>query len=279
MGRDVSAAAVEALRSQAAVWKARGQALEAAGTPAALAEALRCYARGREFLGGLPAPGPAVLLDHGILWMNQGNALQRLGAPADLAEAVRAYDEALALLPAAGEAAAQNALGAAWLNRGRALQSLGGPANLAEALRSQQQAVALLRPLAGGDDPHFALNLAGACLNLATLLAGAARLPEAGDAIDEGLALARQKGGALRPLALHLFDFGAQLCAVHQPQFLAEFIRENLDPADETSLAAAREAVARAQAELRRPRLLSADDPASLRLLATWRELAKLSLG
>jgi tetratricopeptide (TPR) repeat protein len=278
MGRDVTRGEVDELRRQAAGWKARGHAHEAEATPASLTEALRCYREGETLLRALSLRTEAVRLEQGILLMNRGNALQRLGSPSALAEAVQAYDEALALLPA-GNGVARNALGAAWLNRGRALQTLGGPAHLAEALRSQEQAVALLRPWADDEDRHFALNLAGACLNLATLLAGAGRLAEAGEAIDEGLALARRKGNALRPVALHLFHFGAQLCAIHQPQFLAEFVRENLDPADEASLAAAREAVRRAQAELRRPRLLQADDPAALRLLATWQELGGLSLG
>jgi tetratricopeptide (TPR) repeat protein len=278
MGRDVTEADGCALLCRIAAWKARGQAREAEGTAASLAEALRCYDEALALLRADPAALAAVRLEHGIVWMNRGNALQKIGTPAKLAEAVRAYDEAIAILPVGDGDVAQNALGAAWLNRGRALQSLGGAGHLAEALRSQERAVALLRPLDQGGDCYFQLNLAGACLNLATLLAARGRLVEAADAIDEGLLVARRKGpgaAALRPVVARLFHLGAQLCAVNQPQFLVEFVRENLDPADDASLAAAREALGRARARLGRPRVLQVDDPAAHRQLAVWRELAE----
>ena len=58
---------------------------------------------------------------------------------------------------------------------------------------------------------------------------------EATDIVDDGLALARrweQKGVTqFRPIAFDLFRFGARVYAIFQPQFLTEFVRENLDPA------------------------------------------------
>jgi hypothetical protein len=58
---------------------------------------------------------------------------------------------------------------------------------------------------------------------------------DATDAVDEGLALVRrweQRGvAAFRGVAVDLFRFGLQVYLIHQPQFLQEFLDENLDPA------------------------------------------------
>ena len=58
---------------------------------------------------------------------------------------------------------------------------------------------------------------------------------EATDAVDEGLSLVRsweQQGVAVfRPLAFDLFRFGARVYARYQPQFLEEFIDDNMNPA------------------------------------------------
>jgi hypothetical protein len=58
---------------------------------------------------------------------------------------------------------------------------------------------------------------------------------EATDVADEALELARhwerQGVSRFRPIAYDLFRFGARLYAVYQPQFLDEFVADNLDPA------------------------------------------------
>jgi hypothetical protein len=57
---------------------------------------------------------------------------------------------------------------------------------------------------------------------------------EATDIVDDGLDLVRhweQKGIArFRDLAYDLFRFGARVYARYQPQFLNEFVLDNLDP-------------------------------------------------
>jgi hypothetical protein len=66
-----------------------------------------------------------------------------------------------------------------------------------------------------------------------------ARIPdavhEATDAADSGLALARrwEKNGVdrFRHIARDLFLFGMRVYARYQPQFLAEFVSENMNPA------------------------------------------------
>jgi hypothetical protein len=68
--------------------------------------------------------------------------------------------------------------------------------------------------------------------------AGTVNLDEGNDAtdvVDEGLTLVRgweQRGvTAFRPLGAALFQFGLRVYLAHQPQFLQEFLDENLDPA------------------------------------------------
>jgi hypothetical protein len=57
---------------------------------------------------------------------------------------------------------------------------------------------------------------------------------EATDLADDGLALVRQweRAGVtrFRGVAYDLFRFGARVYKLYQPQFLNEFIFENLDP-------------------------------------------------
>jgi hypothetical protein len=62
---------------------------------------------------------------------------------------------------------------------------------------------------------------------------------DATDAVDEGLALAREweRRGVigLRPLAVDLFRFGVRVYARYQPHFVREFIEENVNPAQSSS--------------------------------------------
>jgi hypothetical protein len=338
-------------RAQAAEWLRRGQALEAQGSPAALAEAVSAYDVAIALLRAELLTGCDVVRHPlGVAWMNRGNALQKQATAAALAEAVSAYNETIALvraLPIATDAVYCNCLGAAYLNRGHALLLLGDAASLAAALRSQTEAVALLRTLPFEHIPAYRLNLAGALVNLANTLlldsdaakleaarvaandalilvtareqaasgfaelglkarrvlcealgqllfaaganevAIAALASEASDAVDTGLALARrwEKRGVpqFRPLAARLFRFGAQLYQLHQPQFLAEFLLENLDPArspgalsasSEFHIIAA-ETLARARRELSQRPVAHLDPAATAGLLEISRSLAE----
>jgi hypothetical protein len=107
-----------------------------------------------------------------------------------------------------------------------------------------------------------------------------ALVSDATDVIDDGLALAREweKRGTsnLRPLALRLFRLGAQLYRLHQPQFLAEFLLENLDPevagagfsGDAEFHAVADEALLTALADFQRPQIFIAGTPHSDRVVS-----------
>lgn len=206
-------------------WYQRGRDAEAFGTPAALAEALRCFDEARALLSRDTRDPESVRL-LGRVWMNRGNLLQRQPTPAAVADAISAYDAAITcfqsllphLAPTAPDAAPTvsptagpdakvrntdftlsdptvvNHLGAAWLNRGHALQRFADPARLGEALRSFRAAANLLRPIAGArTEPSAPANLAGALINLAdTLIASTEpdRLEAALAAAREALALA-----------------------------------------------------------------------------------------
>jgi hypothetical protein len=98
------------------------------------------------------------------------------------------------------------------------------------------EAADVLAAMAGLRARHILCRL---CANRLSQAGGAAEMPEdvheATDAVDEGLALVRsweQRGvDAFRPIAFDLFRFGARVYARYQPQFLDEFIAENMDPA------------------------------------------------
>ena len=173
----------------AAAWLARGQALEAEATPASLAEAVRSYECAIAVLAALPPSDPAIARDLAVAHMNRGNALQKILTAESLPAAVAAYDQAIAIFrapPLGATASGQNALGAAWMNRGHALHRQATPEAIAEAAHSHRQAIMILQelPLNPGDDTpveaalNHRLNLAGAWVNLASVLLASPALPE-----------------------------------------------------------------------------------------------------
>jgi len=273
-------------------WLARGQSLEAAGTPESLAKATECYDRAIAILQSCSTQTANVTQRLAIAWMNRGNSLQKQSGGA--LDAVHAYDRAIslfALLPT--DEVITNRTGAAWLNRGQALQRVGDVNHQLEAVTSTQQAAELLSKLPVDSNLDYRLNLAGAQTNLAQLLieselsdrymrasaavataleltaqheqqrAGfadiglkarrtlcqiigqwliatddaeqqAKLIARASDTVDTGMLLARHwesLGAAqFRPLTERLFRFGTAFYQRHQVHFLADFVRENLDP-------------------------------------------------
>lgn len=187
--------------SPAAALLARGQALEAAGTPADCAEALRCYDTALALLRSAPA---TPTLDVAIAWMNRGNLLQQL-APPDFPAALAAYDAAIALLRTAPTAdlAARNSLGAAWMNRGLAAHRLATPESILDAVRAHAEAIAVLGALPLATNPIFPRNLAAALLNQANALLDTAR-PEL---FAAALAAARSAIELTAPAATTALEF------------------------------------------------------------------------
>jgi hypothetical protein len=185
-------------------------------------------------------------------------------------------------------------LACAWLNRAGLLLAT-SPDRMSEA---RDCALEARNQIAGMEDQQPGMADVALKARHALCRAAAARLAEARpenevkelvaeatDAVDEGLAIARlweERGlPAFKPIEAELFQFGTQIYQKHQPQFLAEFVLENLDP--ERSPAAARasvpmvqagmEAIARTLQGLQARGFGELGKPGMERLLETLREL------
>jgi hypothetical protein len=251
----------------AACWLNRADALMRLDGVPQIAEAVRSCDKGIQVLHTLPLredarfPRRLALAHH-----NRALFLQAQGRP--VGEAVADLDEAVAVLQSEDAAAIEDRpylLSVVWTNLAHALAVEGSPEAAARARGAASQAIALVSA-AEGEAPGAAevgLKARHAlCRALAQRLsAGQADVAmpedvhEATDTVDEGLALVRfweQRGiAAFRGTAVDLFRFGLNVYLVYQPQFLQEFLDENLDPAassdgyasDPDMVAAAKEVV------------------------------------
>jgi hypothetical protein len=286
----------------ALAWMNRGNALQKQSHAEHLDEAVRSYDQAIGLLGtASEANDFAGRNSLGAAWMNRGQALHRQGTAPALEQALRSQREAIAVLrtlPLVQDISFRINLAGALMNEANVL--LGdGLGRHDQARTSAKASLALvltqeaLHPAAAGLALQARRALCDAIGQLlvanTTSLTLSELADEAGDVVDDGLALARlweQKGRHdLRPLAERLFYFGVQLYRLHQPQFLAEFVLESLDP--ERSPGAlpgtpalyrtAEEAVAGARDALRGVQRLTTEDPLSARLLKTWQELQAAS--
>lgn len=291
---------VETRRALGVAWMNRGNVLQKiAASPrtdehASIATAIAAYDEALALFHTLP-PAVAAYRNHlGAAWLNRGHTL--LGC--DDAAAARSFEQAiatLAALPLAENPAYRLNLAGAWAN----LAHLEIAAAPTRARASAARALDLVLAPAAENLACAEMSLRARralVMALGELLRAAetARQPidalatEATDAVDDGLLLARQwesRGCTqLRPLVLRLFRLGAQIYRLHQPQFLAEFLLENLAPGafagDPEFDAAAAESLAQALADLSGPQLLLSGTPTTERLLATTRALhaARLKL-
>jgi tetratricopeptide (TPR) repeat protein len=287
--RALTAADAEQVESSV-IWMNRGSALQRFGdrghTMAALAAYDEAIARQRR---RFPAsdPGPGISLAAAL--MNRGLLLHRLHGIAEAAAAIEAYAEAETVLhslpfgSSTPPVSVGRNLGGIGVNRANLLLDLGQADAAAEAARRALVAVA---PIERSDLAAAAVALMARraqCDALGRLLVapGAdqeAIAAEASDAVDAALALARAWGAAGReifaPLVTRLFRFGARLYRTHQPQFLGEFLFDQLDANDSPELRAiATETLAGALADLQRPQPFVVGTTATARLLATVRSL------
>jgi tetratricopeptide (TPR) repeat protein len=214
----------------------RGNALQKL---ARLPEAVAAYDHAIAGLTPLAAADPAARNSLGAAWMNRGHALQHQSSPAALAEALRSHDQAIRWLRDLADddnpSYRANHAGA-WLNRAQVLLTHPTP-DLAAARAALDSALALLSPAERHDPLAAELSLKSRltlCALLARQFATTDTLTETSDTIDASLELVRhwESRGLrhFRPLAQSLYRFGAQFYLAHQPQFLAEFLLENLDP-------------------------------------------------
>ena len=271
-------------RRHGVAWMNRGNALQklAAATPAgppravAFAAALAAYDHAIASFRRLPVATDTLARNHlGAAWLNRGH-LQLIAA--DTAGAAAAFAEAIAWLerlPLESDPHFRLNLAGARVNLAHVLL-----ATAPDAARASAQAA--LTALAGHERQHPLFAEIGLRARRAFVLslgpqADSDQIAAATDAIEEGLAVARDwdRLGVTghRPLALRLFRLGAQLYHRHQPQFLAEFVLEQVaavpaedDPGFRAEGAAA---IDLALVELRRPRFVSLDDDDAPRLLET----------
>jgi hypothetical protein len=293
----------EAVRHELGVaWMNRGNALQKRATAAALADAVSAYNEAITLVRALPTGSDAVFRNClGAAYLNRGQALLQLGDAASLAASICSQSEAVALLrtlPFEHIPAYRLNLAGALVNLANALLIDSDPAKFDAARAAANDALVLVTAREKTASEFAELGLKARrvlCETLGQLLfaAGAnevalsALASEASDAVDTGLALARhwENRGApqFRPLAARLFRFGAQLYQLHQPQFLGEFLLENLDPAhspgalpaSEEFHAIAAEILARARRELGRRPVAHLDPAATARLLEISGSLAE----
>jgi tetratricopeptide (TPR) repeat protein len=233
----------------AACWLNRADALMKLGGSPQIAEAIRSCDEAVGLLQTLALaddsryPRRLAMAHH-----NRGLFLQILGKR-PLSDAVAAFDDALAVLQhdAAGAISdRQYLLAVVWMNLASLLAVQGTPDSEPRAMSAAMQAIELVAEVEGENPAAAEVGLKARhalCRTfagrLAALDAGHQEMPDdvhaATDAVDDGLALIRrweQQGVArFRMLAADLFRFGSRVYLMYQPQFLQEFLDENLDPA------------------------------------------------
>ena len=224
----------------AASWINRGDALTRLGGPDRLAEAVRSYDEALATLRHAPPDlYPLYRRRHAIAWMNRGLTLQEQGNDAAVSDAIGSFAKAIAATGDQPEHALL--LASASINHAKALLSVRPPhataarGSAALALENVRE-IEFQSPFAA--EIHLKAQIL-LCRAAETSLASKPGPDEsrellgaATDAVETGLALARrweERGETcLGSLPTILFRFGIDLYRRRQPQFLSDFIRENL---------------------------------------------------
>ena len=232
----------------AACWLNRAEALVRLEDPTRIAAALHAFDQGLLLLRDLPlGDDPRFPRRLSIAHQNRGLALHAQG-PSGAAEAIVAFTEAIAVLEhesAADVADRQHMLSAIWLNLAVVTASAASDESESMARQAARRAIALVADSESDNADAAEVGLRARhvlCQTLAARLsrtiAGGQIPPEdvhdATDAADEALDLVRRWEHKdvvrFRGLAYDLFRFGGRVYARYQPQFLEEFIRDNMDP-------------------------------------------------
>lgn len=246
----------------AVAWMNRGNALQRLNEPSR-ADAIGAYDQAIARLERLPLTlYPAWAISLGAAWLNRGHALLAL----DPSHAEASLQKAVSVLGKVSDPdhpAVRRNLAGAWVNL--AELHLARLAHV-EAAACAVQALACVRPHEDQDVAYATLGLQArrsrcaahghALLEVTDPDVLRDDLANAGDLVDEGLALARRwenRGvSSLRMLAGRLFRFGARLYARHQPHFLNEFLAEQLHhPGADQWIAHGRETAREALTEAR----------------------------
>jgi hypothetical protein len=237
----------------AACWLNRADALVRLGDAAQIPVALRAYDEGIALLRGLPLREDARFPRRlAMAYQNRGLALPAHGRPVG-AEAVVAFTDAITILEhdqAALIPDRQYLLAAVWMNLANARASEATAESESLARDAALRAIALVTDLEMNDADAAEVGLKARhvlCQTIATRLSPATTsdepipddVHEATDLVDDGLGLARrweQEGVTrFRGIAYDLFRFGARVYERYQPQFLNEFVLDNIDPAQSSS--------------------------------------------
>lgn len=314
-------------RALALAWMNRGNLLQVRAGAGDLDAAVAAYDQAIGAFAGLAAGNDMAARNSlGAAWLNRGQALQRLGTPADLRAARTAAECAIAVLvdlPLEGNRWHRANLAGARVNLANVTLALAAAVAadpqarrvmLGEACEAARAARATIAPLEDSDPVGAELGLKawrilacalGECLaEVDTGVSAKQRriwADEVSEAVEGGLGgVARWEDRgvrAFRPLAARLFRLGVQLYRAYQPQFLAEFALEALDPAQAGSLAkalagdaelmaTAEEAITGACRDLRTQHRIDFESENTSRLLETLasletaaRRLAELRVG
>lgn len=245
----------------AACWLNRGDALVRLGDPARLPAAVHAYDEGIAAMRDLDLFADP-LYPRRLVIAHQNRGIARLAqGPDGLNDAVRSLAEAIAILdgePAAAMPDREHLRAAAWMNLANVHAADPSHASDTAAHDAARRALTMVAELEATDPAAAEVGLKARhvlCRIVAVrLTSSGAPAPgaidaigapddltmpddvhEATDAVDEGLALVRQweQRGVphFRLLACDLFRFGARVYARYQPQFLEEFVLENVDAA------------------------------------------------
>jgi len=278
------------LRDRAIAWMNRGHELMLRGDETGLAGSLDAYNEAITILRRMPVAGnPAWANSLGAALMNRGHLLHRLHGTGQAAPALAAFDEAANVLKAIStddNAWPRRNLAGTLLNRANLLLDL-GRLDAACTVARDALALSLSHEREHLIDADLALKARRALADaLGQLLVVRQADQEefarqASDTVDDALAVIRhwsaQAGATLRLLAMRFFRFGVQLYRFHQPHFLAEFIEENLPPADEEFRIIALEAIDAALADDKNSGgIFTIGDPASERRRQTLQDLGVL---
>lgn len=226
-----------------------------------LAEAAKSLERAVAVLEPLAATQSIAQRNLASAWANLGMVRTRRDDPAGALAAQKAAVELFRPLAAGGGFPETFELAARLYNLG---QAAGAAADSQIALESGREALALAGTLAAADAQASELALRtrhALCVVLGGMLAAAkaqtaddasraARLEEAGDLVEDGLAALAARGDSATPgekaAGTRLYEFGSWFYRTQQPQFLGEFLLEHLgDDADRARIATASVSAAR----------------------------------
>ncbi len=238
-----------------ACWMNRGDVLTRLGKPDDLIEAVRSFDEAIFHLERLPLEeDPQYRGRLALGWMNRSLALRAQMTPESLNAALMSLERAQTVLEESVTAERpinSTMLATLLINRAGLLLEL-GPARMLEAMQAAESALALCQPTEGVILQAAEIGLKARhvfCRAVALLLetppVDTTRaddwIMQATDRVDEAmhfLAKWERRGEAeyFRSLRRELFRYGCRMYLAYQPQFLAEFLLDVLDPERGSSL-------------------------------------------